>query len=140
MHYCLWEKKSFFNQSLISMLSFPFDQLLHKQKGSKLFPYISQPLNLEKFNLNLLVIDKLLATMLIDVVQTPNYRELTINIKYEQSKYFLYQTPYPPNIKKNNPKFLHIKKKKINCSLNREKKFKERRKRSKVSTFFFLIN
>jgi len=42
--------------------------------------------------------------MLIDVVQTPNYSDLTINIKYGQSKYFLYQTPYPPKIEKNNPK------------------------------------
>lgn len=69
---------------------------------------ISQPQNLESFNLKLLVIDKSLVTMLIDVVQTPNYSDLTINIKYGQSKYFLYQTPYHPKIEKNNPKFLHI--------------------------------
>ena len=42
--------------------------------------------------------------MLIDVVQTPNYSDLTINIKYGQSKYFLYQTPYPPKIEKEQSK------------------------------------
>lgn len=76
--------------------------------------------------------------MLIDVVQTPNYSDLTINIKYGQSKYFLYQTPYPPKIEKEQSKiFTYIYK--FNCSQNREKKLKKRENGAEI-VLIFLIN
>ena len=79
--------------------------------------------------------------MLIDVVQTPNYSDLTINIKYGQSKYFLYQTPYPPKIEKEQSKiftYIYIY---INLTVHKigKKKLKKRENGAEI-VLIFLIN